>query len=69
VVAKGTLKAACLEAAEAAASIDALVRDKLLKRVRKQGIVSQDEAIELVEAWRHAARDPRKRKKHHKRTV
>ena len=50
------------------AHIDAWVRDKLLKRVRKHGIVNQEEAIELVEAWKHAARDYRK-SKHRKRMV
>ena len=63
-----TLKAACLEGSEAAAHIDARVRDKLLKRARKQGIVNQEQAIELVEAWKQAARDPRK-SKHRKRLV
>jgi hypothetical protein len=37
------------------ARINARVRDKLLKRARKQGMVNQDEIIELVEAWKHAA--------------
>ena len=58
---KETLKAACLE--EAASHIDAWVRDKLLKRVRGHGVVNQEEAIELVEAWKHAARDYRKSKR------
>jgi hypothetical protein len=37
------------------ARIDAQVRDKLLKRARKQGMVNQDEIVELVEAWKRAA--------------
>jgi hypothetical protein len=37
------------------ARIDAQVRDKLLKRARKHGMVNQDEVIELVEAWKRAA--------------
>ena len=65
---KERLKAACLEASEAASHIDAWVRDKLLKRVRGHGVVNQEEAIELVEAWKHAARDYRK-SKHRKRMV
>ena len=66
--AKETLKAARLEASEAAAHIDAWVRDKLLKRAREQGIVNQEEAIELVEAWKRAARGHRT-SKHRKRMV
>jgi hypothetical protein len=66
--AKEKLKAACFEASEAAAHIDAKVRDKLLKRVRKQGIVNPEQAIELVEAWKRAARDPRK-SRHDKRAA
>jgi hypothetical protein len=66
--AKETLKAASLEASEVAAHIDAWIRDKLLKRAREQGIVNQEEAIELVEAWKRAARYYRK-SKHRKRMV
>jgi cell division protein FtsL len=43
------LKATYLEASEEVARIDARIRDKLLKRARKQGMTSQDELIKLVE--------------------
>ena len=49
------LKATCQETAAAVASIDAKVRDKLLKRARKQGITNEVEAIELVKAWKRGA--------------
>jgi hypothetical protein len=45
------LKAAYREIAR----IDARVRNKLLKRARTQGMVNQEEVIELVEAWKRAA--------------
>jgi hypothetical protein len=50
------LKAICQETAAAVASIDAKLRDKLLKRARKQGITNEAEATELIEAWKRAAR-------------
>jgi hypothetical protein len=46
------------------ARIDARVRDKLLKRARKQGMVNQNEVIELVEAWKRAAARVSKRRNH-----
>ena len=54
------MKAAYLEIAR----IDARVRDKLLKRARKQGMVNQDEIIELVEAWKGAAARVDRHRKH-----
>ena len=50
------LKAICQETAVAVASIDARVRDKLLKRARKQGITNETAAIESIKAWKRAAR-------------
>jgi hypothetical protein len=44
------------ETAAAVASIDAKVRDKLLKRARKQGMSNEAEVIELVNAWKHSAK-------------
>ncbi len=46
------------------ACIDARVKDKLLKRARKQGMVNQDEVIELVEAWKRAATRIDRHRKH-----
>jgi len=46
------LKAACRETA---ARIDARIRDKLLKRARKQGMANEREVLELIEAWKRAA--------------
>jgi hypothetical protein len=46
------------------ARIDAEVRDKLLKRAQKQGMVNQDEVIELVEAWKRAATRIDRQRKH-----
>jgi hypothetical protein len=43
------------ETAVAVASIDARVRDKLLKRTRKQG-TNETAAIELIKVWKRAAR-------------
>jgi hypothetical protein len=51
-----TLKAARLEASEAAARIEARIKDKLLKRARKHGITDEREVTELVHAWKQAAR-------------
>lgn len=58
------LKAAYQEIAR----IDAQVRDKLVKRARKQGMVDQGEVIELIENWKRAAArvDKRRRKHRHK---
>lgn len=58
------LKAAYQEIAR----IDAEVRDKLLKRARKQGMVNQGEVIELVKNWKRAAArvDKRRRRERHK---
>ena len=39
------------------ARIDARVREKLLKRARKQGMTNQDEIVDLVEAWMVHTRD------------
>jgi hypothetical protein len=50
------LRAVCREASEAAARIDGRTREKLLKRARKQGMTNEGEVIELVEAWRRAAK-------------
>jgi hypothetical protein len=53
------LKATYLEASEEVARIDARISDKLLKRARKQGMTSQDEANQTgraVEACRGAGR-------------
>lgn len=50
------LKAISQETAAAVASIDAKLRDKLLKRARKQGLTSEVEATELIKAWKRAAR-------------
>ena len=52
------------------ARIDARVQEKLLKRVREQGMTDQDEIIELAEgAWKRAATRVSRRRKHgpHKR--
>jgi hypothetical protein len=57
------LRAVSREASEAAARIDAKIKDTLLKRARKQGMTNQDEAIGLIEAWKRATRE-RKRPKH-----
>jgi hypothetical protein len=46
------------------ARIDAQVRDKLLKRARKQGMINQDEVIELIDAWKRAAVRIDKHRKH-----
>ena len=46
------------------ARIDARVRNKLLKRAQKQGMVNQDEVIELVEAWKRAATRIDRQRKH-----
>ena len=54
------MKAAYLEIAR----IDAKIRDKLLKRARKQGMTSQGEVIELVEAWKRAAARVSRHRKH-----
>jgi hypothetical protein len=50
------LKAARLEALEAAAQIEARINDKLLKRARKHGMTDEREMTELVQAWKQAAR-------------
>jgi hypothetical protein len=44
------------ETAAAVASIDGKLMDKLLKRARKQGITNETAAIELIKAWKRAAR-------------
>jgi hypothetical protein len=49
-----TLKAA-RAATKEVARIDAKIRKKLLKRARKHGM-TEAEAIELAETWKHAAR-------------
>ena len=49
------LKAACREASEATAKIDARIRDKLLKRARKHGM-RESEVADLAEAWKSAAK-------------
>ena len=49
-----TLKAA-RAAAKEVARIDAKIRKKLIKRARKHGM-TEAEAIELAEAWKHSAR-------------
>ena len=46
------------------ARIDAQVKDKLLKRARRQGMTNQDEIIQLIEAWKRAATRVSKRRKH-----
>ena len=48
-----TLKAA-RAAAKEVTRIDARIRKKLLKRARKHGM-TEAEAIELAEMWKHAA--------------
>ena len=50
------LRAACRQASEAAAHIDARTREKLLKRARRQGMTNEGEVIELLEAWKRAAK-------------
>jgi len=50
------LQAASRAAAEAAARIDARVKNTLMKRARKQGITDEREVTELVEAWKRAAK-------------
>jgi hypothetical protein len=47
-----------LKAAEVVAHIDAKVRDKLLKRARRQGLTTEA-GIELAEAWKRAAKKTR----------
>jgi len=44
------LKAACIEASEAAAQIEARVKDKLLKRAQTYGM-TEAEAFDFSEAW------------------
>jgi hypothetical protein len=44
--------------------IDARVKDKLLKRARRQGMTNQDEIIELIEAWKRAATRVSRHRKH-----
>jgi hypothetical protein len=44
------LKAACIEASEAAAHIEARVKDKLLKRAQTYR-VTEAEAFDLAETW------------------
>jgi hypothetical protein len=44
------LKAACTEASEAAARIEARVKDKLLKRAQTYGM-TEAEAFHFAEAW------------------
>ena len=46
------LKAACIEASEAAARIGASAKDKLLKRAQTSGM-TEAEAFEFAEAWEH----------------
>jgi hypothetical protein len=46
------LKAACIEASEAAARIEAGVKDRLLKRAQTSGM-TEAEAFDLAEAWSH----------------
>jgi hypothetical protein len=46
------------KAAEVVAHIDAKVRDKLLKRARKQGLTNEA-GTELAEAWKRAAKKTR----------
>ena len=59
------LKAVHIEALEEVARIEARIRDKLLKRARRQGMANPVEVIELVEAWKRAAeRTDRKHRKH-----
>jgi hypothetical protein len=50
------LKAACFGAQEEVLHINRKIRDKLLKRARKQGLTDEAEAIKLIEAWKRAAR-------------
>ena len=50
------LHAARVAALKAAAHIDANVKVKLLKRAHKHGVTDRDEAVELAEAWKRAAR-------------
>jgi hypothetical protein len=52
-----------LRAAEVVAHIDAKVRDKLLKRVRKQGLTNEI-GIELAEAWKRAAKKTKRLHRH-----
>jgi hypothetical protein len=54
------------EALEMVAHIDARIRDKLLKRARKQGLADQNEVIGLVDARKAAARGDGKRPKRRK---
>jgi hypothetical protein len=65
-----TLKAACQTASAETARIDAKIRDKLLKRAHRLGMTTNErEVIELVEAWKRAARKTkrvRRRHGHHK---
>jgi len=49
-------KVASRAAAEAAAHIDARIKDKLMNRARKQGMTDEREVTELVEAWKRAAK-------------
>jgi hypothetical protein len=44
------LRAACIEASEAAARIEASVKDKLLKRAQTGGL-TEEEGYNFVEAW------------------
>ena len=46
------------------ARIDAQVKDKLLKRARRQGMTNQDEIIQVIEAWKRATTRVSKRRKH-----
>jgi hypothetical protein len=49
------LKAACIEASEAAARIGASVKDKLLKRAQTYGM-TEVEAFDFAEAWERQIR-------------
>jgi len=44
------------EALDVVSRIDARIRDKLLKRARKQGMSDEGEVVALIEAWKRAAR-------------
>jgi hypothetical protein len=50
------LQVAIWAASEATVRIDAKVKNTLMKRARRQGMIDAREVTELVDAWKRAAR-------------
>jgi hypothetical protein len=53
-----------MEAYAEIARIDARVRDKLVKRARRQGMTKQGEIIKLIEEWKRVAMRSDRHRKH-----